>query len=265
MKVAGTLNKMVTEHFQPVRYFLPVGTERIYMNDLLNRALKISWLNEIYCLGCERKTNKSFGQGYCYPCFISVPETDDCVLRPELCRAHEGIARNMDFAQEHCLQQHYVYLALSSEIKVGVTRHSQIPTRWIDQGAWKAVRVAQTPNRYTAGLIEVALKKTFTDKTNWRHMLMDKINNEASLPDKREMLASVLPEMLVPFLFNDDEIIEIFYPGSAVTHKVSSFDIEKHTVLNGTLTGIRGQYLIFDNEKVINIRKYGGYLVEIEC
>jgi hypothetical protein len=262
MKQSGMMSKMITELANPVKYSLPLGEELIYMNDLLGHDISLTWLNEIHCINCGRTTKKSFAQGYCYPCFISIPETEDCVLRPELCRAHEGIARNMDWAREHCLQDHIVYLALSSEVKVGVTRISQIPTRWIDQGASKAIKLAQTPNRYLAGLIEVELKKHLTDKTNWRNMLMNKIDEDIELINKKRKIAEVLPNELKSYISPDDSITEMQYPSIATPTQITSVDLEKQP-LKGKLTGIKGQYLIFDARNVINIRKYGGYIIEV--
>ena len=254
---------MVTELADPVQYHLPIGNELVSLNDLLGREVSLTWLNKINCLHCGRVTKRSFAQGYCYPCFISIPETEECVLRPELCRAHEGIARDMEWAQEYCLQDHYVYLALSSELKVGVTRKSQIPDRWVDQGAWKVIEFAKTPNRYLAGLIEVELKKHLTDKTNWREMLSNKLAQYVILEDEKEKMRLRLPSSLQPYVLDENNIIEIVYPVREYPQKITSIDIEKQNVLKGTLTGIKGQYLIFDEGKVINVRKYGGYLMEL--
>ena len=158
MRYNGTLLKMETKLVNPIEYELPSGDELIYMNPLIGKYIALKWLKEIYCVACGRKTNKSFAQGFCYPCFLNAPETSECIFRPELCRAQDGIARDMEWAENHCLQDHIVYLAISSGIKVGVTRSGQIPTRWIDQGAWQAIKLAKTPNRYTAGLIPEILK-----------------------------------------------------------------------------------------------------------
>jgi Protein of unknown function (DUF2797) len=261
MAYKGIISKMITELANPVQYKLPIGGEKVDMNSLLGSNISLTWLNEIHCLHCGKKIKKSFAQGYCYPCFISIPETEDCVLRPELCRAHEGVARDMDWATEHCLQEHYVYLALSSEIKVGVTRKSQIPTRWIDQGAYKIIKLAKTPNRYWAGLIEVELKKHLTDKTNWRNMLLNKVLTNISLIEEKKRIATLLPPVLVEYVDNDDVVIEPCYPIVSMPYKITSCDLEKEPV-RGKLNGIKGQYLIFDEGKVINIRKYGGYFVE---
>ena len=167
----GIIEKMRTHLEDPVQYELPMGKDMIPMNELIGRYILFKWEGEINCISCGRNTNKSFAQGFCYPCFINAPETSECILRPQLCQAHEGIARDMDWAEQHCLQSHFVYLAISSNAKVGVTRSIQIPTRWIDQGAWQAIKLAKTPNRYIAGLIEVALKEHISDRTQWQRML----------------------------------------------------------------------------------------------
>ena len=264
MTEQGIVRKMETSLSDKVQYYLPLNDKKVFLNNLIGQPLKLSWKSEIYCLHCGKRTTKSFGQGYCYPCFISIPETEDCVMRPELCRAHEGIARDMEYAKEHCLQEHFVYLALACEIKVGVTRHTQIPTRWIDQGAKHAVRIASTPNRYLAGKIEVLLKDHYTDKTNWRGMLMDKQDMDLSLLEQRSLIQEKLPNEYQSYILKEDGILDIIYPGSPVKQKVISIDMEKIKSIEGYLTGIRGQYLIFDYQNVINIRKYGGYLLEMD-
>jgi hypothetical protein len=264
MTYTGPIEKMSTEFANPVKYTLNIGEASVEMNPFIGKTIRIKWLKKIQCMNCGKPTKKSFGQGYCYPCFISVPETEECVLRPELCRAHEGIARNMDWATEHCLQDHFVYLALTSDIKVGVTRQSQIPTRWIDQGAWKAIKLAKTPNRYLAGLIEVELKNHMKDKTNWRDMLTNKNNLELSLELEKERVARLLPDALKQYILPEMVVTEINYPVSQYPLKVNSIDIEKLEVVSGELTGIKGQYLMFNYKEVIKIRKYGGYVVELD-
>lgn len=256
--------KMEAEFGSPVQYNLPIGDALVDMNGLIGHNVSFTWLNEIKCVCCGKTIKKSFGQGYCYPCFVSSPETEDCVLRPEMCRAHEGVARDMAWATEHCLQDHYVYLALSSDIKVGVTRETQVPTRWIDQGAWKAIKLAKTPNRYTAGLIEVELKQYIKDKTNWREMLRNTQNTKIDLLAEKERLSQLLPAELIEYACTDDEITEIEYPVVQYPQKPVSIDLEKISEINAMLLGIKGQYLIFDNNIVINLRKHSGYVVRVE-
>ena len=264
MRYNGTLLKMETKLAKPVEYELPIGDELVYMNNLIGKYIVFKWEKEIYCVACGRKTSKSFAQGFCYPCFLSAPETSECILRPELCQAHEGIARDMDWAENHCLQDHFVYLAISSGVKVGVTRSAQIPTRWIDQGAWQAIRLAQTPNRYTAGLIEVVLKQHISDRTQWQRMLKNQLIEGVDLKEKKkEMIAHLAPE-LQNYESEDNEITEITYPVTEYPEKVKSLSFDKLEEITGRLWGIKGQYLIFDDGTVLNMRKHTGYLVELE-
>ena len=260
----GVLLKMQTEFKDPVEYILTLGTEEIRLNELLGKPVVFEFGGTIHCIRCGRVIRKTFAQGYCYPCFTTAPETSECVLRPELCRAHEGISRDMKWSEEHCLQDHYVYLALSSGVKVGVTRSSQIPTRWIDQGAWKAIRLARTPNRYLAGRIEVALKTHMSDKTNWRHMLTNKLDENINLVSEKERVAGLLEPELAQYIIPDTEVTEIHYPVLQYPEKVKSTGFDWTGFLEGVLTGIKGQYLILGEGTVLNIRKHGGYLVTME-
>lgn len=264
MKIKGALLKMTSELNDPVDYYLTLSDEKIYMNDLLNKNISITYLNEIHCIRCGRKTSKSFHQGYCFPCFRTAPETDDCILRPEMCRAHEGISRDMEWSKGHCLTDHIVYLAISSGLKVGVTRIAQVPTRWIDQGASFAIKIAQVTNRHTAGIIEVNLKKYFADKTNWRNMLINKIDLETRLLEEKTKAKELVKKEFVKYFIDDNEITEINYPVLNYPEKVNSVTFEKEVKIEGKLSGIKGQYLIFEDGKVLNIRKHNGYEVELE-
>jgi hypothetical protein len=258
-----SLMKMNTELQDEVHYYLLQDSERIHLNECLGKPISIEFLGEIHCIRCGKRTNKSFAQGYCYPCMVNAPETSECVLRPELCQAHEGISRDMKWSEDHCLQDHIVYLALTSGLKVGVTRSSQVPTRWIDQGAWRTIRFARTHNRCTAGLIEVSLKKHMNDKTNWRKMLTNQMNTEIDLLHEKSEAADLLSPELRNFVINEDEIIELNYPVLLYPEKVSSLSLDKEPGIEGILSGIRGQYLIFNDGRVLNIRKHNGYLVEM--
>lgn len=267
MNYLGVLRKMKTEYIsgsQPVSYTLVLGSESIPMNQLLGTKIRISWTKRILCLNCGRVTKKSFGQGYCYPCFIKVPETEPCVLRPELCRAHLGEARDMVYAEEHCLKDHFVYLAISGGLKVGVTRMSQIPTRWIDQGASSAIKIAQPPNRFLAGMLEIELKKIFSDKTDWRKMLRGLDSNEIDLTQQRNFSLQYFPEELVSYYLPTDEILSINYPVLDYPSAPVSINIEKEETVEGILTGIRGQYIMLNSKYVLNIRTFSGYEVSFE-
>ncbi len=265
MIYTGTIKKMRTELSDgKPSYYLPIGDFEIAMNAQIGRKIKIHYNGAIYCIRCGKRTKTSFSQGFCYPCFTSAPETEECVLRPELCRAHEGIARNMEYASTHCLAPQYVYLAVSSGIKVGVTRNTQIPTRWIDQGASYAMVIAQGPNRYTAGLIEVALKEFYADKTNWQQMLKNQQPDSIDLAEQRQIALSHLPEHLKQFVVTDGPKAEICYPVEMYPAKVKALSLDKEAIIEEQLVGIKGQYLIFEGGKVLNIRKFTGYELSVE-
>jgi len=264
MYYSGTLLKMETRLKNPIEYEQPIGDELVYMNSLIGKYIIFKWEKEIYCIACGRKTNKSFAQGFCYPCFINAPETSECILRPQLCQAHEGIARDMEWAERHCLQDHFVYLAISSNAKVGVTRSIQIPTRWIDQGAWQAIKLAKTPNRYIAGLIEVALKEHISDRTQWQRMLKNQLVEGMDLGDKKNEMLGYLSNELQKYVCNDNDITKIIYPVEEYPEKVKSLSFDKLNEIEGRLWGIKGQYLMFDDGTVLNIRKHNGYKISLE-
>ncbi len=245
-----------------VSYRLSTLDGEVCMNELIGTPISLRFTGTIRCIGCGSITKKTFGQGYCYRCFISLPETEPCLLKPHLCQAHLGVARDMAYAQEHCLINHYVYLARSGGLKVGVTRHTQIPTRWIDQGACQGLVIAQTPNRYLAGVIEVELMKHFSDKTNWRAMLTNS-EPDVNLLDERERAIGALSGELAQYAVTDGVMLDLCYPVEAYPAKVTSLNFDKTSEVEGVLKGIRGQYLIFDGGRVLNLRTFSGYEVEL--
>lgn len=259
MKYLGNITKMKSVLSNSVEYFLPIGENKIEMNSLLGNEIKISWTGEINCVKCGKATKTSFFQGFCYNCFQISPETAPCILNPELCEAHLGISRDMEWAQNNCLQDHFVYLSLTSGLKVGVTRASQIPTRWIDQGAVKAIKIAKTPNRNLAGLIEVDLKQYFSDKTAFQKMLKTENVLDINLKTEKNNASELLRPDLSQYLIPESEIVEIKYPILKYPTQIISFNLDKEKSITGNLMGIKGQYLIFSNGNVLNIRKYSGY------
>ena len=262
MKYTGHLLKMqASVNKDVIDYFIIFGEEKINVNKIIKKTLTIDWENEIKCIKCGNTTIKSFGQGYCFPCFASIPETAPCILRPELCEAHIGNARDLEWSKNNCLTTHVVYLALSSGLKVGVTRGSQVPTRWIDQGAIKAIKFAETPNRHLAGLIEVDLKKHMSDKTSWQKMLKNDVNLDINLLDEKNKTKKLLRSDLQQYFCSEDTIYKFKYPVEKYPTKIKSINLEKEKNFTGKLIGIKGQYLIFENGFVINIRKYNGYKV----
>lgn len=260
MEIQGFLKKMKVEHEDSVLYSLNLES-RIDMNALIGKKIKFTFLNEIQCVSCGKNTSKSFNQGFCYSCFIEAPESAECIIRPELCRAHLGEGRDVEWEQAHHNQAHVVYLAASDVVKVGVTRITQMPTRWIDQGANRAIILAETPNRFEAGILEVELKNHFSDKTNWQKMLKNHVDDSIDLIETKWSLEEILPQDMMEYFSEDDTVFEFNYPVSIYPQKIKSLSFDKETEIEGILTGIKGQYIYLDTERVLNIRKHTGYRV----
>ncbi|MBY4677985.1 DUF2797 domain-containing protein [Marinobacterium arenosum] len=265
----GALAKMRTELADPVVYRLPVGDSEILLNDYLGKPIALDYLGAIHCLHCGRKTNKSFSQGYCYPCFKKLPQCDQCIVSPEKCHYHEGTCRDPAWGEQFCFQDHYVYLANSSGVKVGITRGTQVPTRWIDQGAVQALPILRVSNRLQSGLIERIFGAHVKDKTNWRAMLKGDVS-ELDLRAQRDALFDLCADQLAGLeqqyglqavqRLPEAEPIDIHYPVEQYPSKVTSFNFDKNSHVEGVLQGIKGQYLILDTG-VINIRKFTAYQV----
>lgn len=271
----GNIKKMQTtlgdaQCGQAVQYQLPIGGELLPMNEHIGQAITLSYKNEIHCVACGRKTNKSFAQGHCFPCFRSLASCDMCIMKPETCHFSEGTCREPAWGETNCFIPHYVYLANSSGIKVGITRGTQIPTRWIDQGAAQALPIFRVANRLQSGLLEVALKQHVSDRTDWRKMLkfdaepldLKEIRDEllakckTEISDIRNQQGDAALEAI------DEDVVEIKFPVSEYPEKIKSLNFDKQPEIEGTLMGIKGQYLILDTG-VLNIRKFTGYNIEV--
>ena len=268
----GQLRKMMTQLHSPVTYQLPLNDERVELNPLIGQSIKLTYTGKIVCVHCGRETKKSFNQGYCYPCFISLAQCDMCIMKPEQCHYHKGTCREPEWGESHCMQPHYIYLANTSGIKVGITRHTQIPTRWIDQGAVQALPVFRVASRYISGLIEVIIANHVSDKTSWQRLLKGPPESIDLAGRRDELLEICRPELeQVNQQFGesaierlpDEEVVDIEFPVITYPVKVKSFNLDKAPEVAGTLMGIKGQYLLLDTG-VINIRKFGGYEVGFE-
>jgi hypothetical protein len=241
-----------------------LGNENpIIVNNLIGKEVEFVYEGAINCINCGRKTKTSFGQGFCYPCFQNAPQAAPCIIRPELCEAHLGKGRDVEWEVKHHNKEHFVYLAVSSAVKVGITNGNNIPSRWIDQGASYAIKFAKVPYRQLAGEIEVAMKEYFTDKTSWQKMLKNDILLDEDLEQIKWEMEEILPNDLSQYMDEDDEITQLNYPVLQYPTKVKSINLEKTPVFQKRLVGIKGQYFIFEDETVINIRKYTGYNLSI--
>ncbi|MDX1489786.1 MAG: DUF2797 domain-containing protein [Pseudohongiellaceae bacterium] len=264
---------MHTRLDSPVSYALPLGDTKVGMNALLESTIRLSFTGQINCTHCGRNTNKSFNQGYCYPCFQSLAQCDSCIIHPEKCHYDAGTCREPSWGEKFCMQDHIIYLANSSGVKVGITRATQVPTRWIDQGAVQALAIMRVRSRLQSGTLEVMFKQHIADKTNWRDMLKG-CDHETDLAAQRDALfeqcEQEISEMEQRFGFHaisrltHVDPVAISYPIVEYPEKIKSLNFDKDPIVEGTLLGIKGQYLIFDNG-VINMRRFGGYNIELSA
>ena len=266
MEISLTLEKMPTwlDENGVARYLLKTDQDFIQMQSLLGRQITIEFTNEKYCSNCSNRFEQLFRMGFCQNCFFTAPQAGESIIRPELSRAQEGIEdRDLEFEKSYQLQPHIVYLANSGALKVGVTREAQRPTRWIDQGASAAIVLAKTSNRFEAGQVEVAMKAHVGDKTPWQRMLKNDIP-VLDLLEEKQNLKSHFQGTLAPFYAEgEDEITKIDYPISNYPTKVKSLNLDKEPKIESTLVGVRGQYLIFEGGRVLNVRSNTGYRISL--
>ena len=261
MNYEGVLIKMQTEMNSPIQYYLVFENDSLNVNQMLNKTLNISFLR-YQCLNCGLE-KKIFRQGFCYDCFYEIPQAADWIIRPELSTAHlDKEDRDLEFEKKVQLQPHIVYLANSSNVKVGVTRKTQVPTRWIDQGAHEAIEIVEVPNRYLAGITEVALKEHVSDKTNWRTMLKNEIE-DVDLIEWRNKLKTYIPDEALKYFLENNTETQIKFPVLQYPAKPKSLNLEKTPSYKGVLKGIKGQYLLFEDDTVFNIRSNEGRVVNI--
>lgn len=275
--VSGGLRKMQAslpaDQNDVVRYQMVLDDHRLELNEYLGESIHLEYAGAINCVHCGRKTNKSFNQGYCYPCFKSLAQCDVCIMSPEKCHYDAGTCREPEWGEEFCMQDHYVYLANSSGLKVGITRGTQIPTRWIDQGAVQALPIYRVGTRQCAGLVEVIFKQHMADKTNWRAML----KGNPELLDLAAVVQQLTPEVADEIGVLQDrfglqaiqaceaaEAVQINFPVAEFPVKISSLNFDKTPLVEGKLLGIKGQYLMLDSG-VINMRKFGGYQISFSA
>lgn len=269
----GQLHKMRARLDDPVTYSMVLGEGTVALNPLIGKPIVLDSLGQINCVHCGRTTSKSFNQGYCFPCFQKLAQCDSCVIAPEKCHYDAGTCREPVWGDEFCMRDHIVYLANSSGLKVGITRTSQVPTRWIDQGAVQALPVIRVRSRQQSGFVEVVFRQHVTDRTNWRSMLKGE-NGEVNLEEERDRLLSLCRKDLADLenqfglhaisILNGVAPVTISYPVQAYPDKITSFNLDKESRIEGKLLGIKGQYLILDSG-VINLRRYSGYQVALSA
>ncbi|WP_114784620.1 DUF2797 domain-containing protein [Vibrio tetraodonis] len=266
----GTLKKMRASLDEQVHYQLPVGEQVINLKPFIGKTLTLTHTGNIFCCSCGKKTKKSYSQGHCFVCMKKLASCDMCIMKPETCHYDQGTCREPTWGEENCMVDHYVYLSNTSGVKVGITRHTQIPTRWIDQGATQGLPIFKVQTRHISGLIEVEIAKHIADKTNWRTLLKQDGEPLALEQKFSELLPLIEPKIEEIRQKLGEDSIEILdgattsigYPVLKHPSKITSHNFDKDPQVTGVLQGIKGQYMIFDTG-VINIRKFTSYEVEI--
>ncbi len=270
--VTGVIHKMKGQLNSTVQYSFIAGENQVALNPLIDKKIKLNHTGNIFCIQCGRKTKKSFQQGYCFPCMRKLQECNMCLIHPERCQVEQGTCPEDDWAHTQCHASQILYLANTSGLKVGITRDTNIPTRWIDQGAVQALPIMRASNRFQVGLLEVIFKKYTNDKTDWRAMLRNSTEPMDLIARRDELLKLAEKDLAALFekysdqqlsYITDAEPQEIDYPIAVYPEKIKSLSLDKTPEITGVLKGIKGQYLYLD-ESVINIRKFGGYEITLE-
>ncbi|RME19027.1 MAG: DUF2797 domain-containing protein [Deltaproteobacteria bacterium] len=239
---------------EPIRCFLG-GRE------LVSRMhVEIRSTGRTFCLNCGTGTRKNYGGGYCWRCFSTLARTDSCIVRPHTCHFHLGTCREPDWGMRHCMVPHVVYLALTSHLKVGVTREDRKFERWAEQGASEAVVIARTPDRKTAGFVEHELSRHFSDRTNWARLVTGR-KTEVDWEGAKEILPALLPEELRRWLVESSQTY-LSHPVERYPPRARSIRLTKSPVVRGRLLGVVGQYLLFE-DGAFNVRAHGGHEVEL--
>ncbi|RBI65746.1 DUF2797 domain-containing protein [Vreelandella sulfidaeris] len=272
--VQGCLSKMAaalpSRQDEQVVYHLRAGEHRIALNERIGEPLSLHWTGAIACTHCGRATKKSFAQGHCYPCFKRLAQCDTCIMKPETCHFFQGTCREPEWGEKHCFQPHIVYLANSSGLKIGITRKTQMPTRWLDQGAIQALPILEVNTRQQSGFVEMLFKEQVADRTNWRTMLKGEVET-LDLIAERDRLLSLLSDGLRQLREThgtdairslDSPAQHFHYPVSVFPKKVMSHNFDKQPLVEGVLQGVKGQYLLLDSG-VINLRKFTGYEIQV--
>lgn len=265
-KMQATLPADGQAHYQ-----LSLGDNQVAMHELIGQPLQLTYAGAIHCQNCQRKTNKSYSGGFCFPCSQKLAQCDLCFMKPEICHFDKGTCREPDWGLSVCMQDHIVYLANSSGLKVGITRLGQVPTRWLDQGATQALPIFRVKSRYQSGLVEVLFKQHVSDRTDWRKMLKGDAE-PLDLPAQRDRLMQECAEQIAALQAQfelgaitplpSENMVSIQYPVVQYPEKIKALNFDKTPQIEGVLQGIKGQYLLLDTG-VLNIRKFTGYQVAL--
>ncbi|MBE50734.1 MAG: hypothetical protein CMP51_03485 [Flavobacteriales bacterium] len=256
------IRKMSTSLKDVVEYTLEINDTSHVMNNYIRKHISISWKGSVICQSCQKLMKKFYRSNFCYKCFWESPLASQSIFKPELCTAHLNIKdRDLEWEKKFQIAPHFIYLANSSGLKVGITRGSQGVIRWMDQGASQAILIAEVPNRRFSGDIEVALKQYVKDTTNWRKMLSGE-PDPIDLIQMKDDLIKHIPNDFKKYIIKENNITSIKYPIYKYPKKIKSIKLEKVNRIEGVLNGIKGQYLMIDEDKVFNMRSHEGYIID---
>ncbi|WGH25642.1 MAG: DUF2797 domain-containing protein [Candidatus Shikimatogenerans bostrichidophilus] len=208
-----------------------------------------------------------FRNGYCKHCFFNYFNLG--IFHPYKCTSHLNIEKiNLKKEKKLELQDHYIYISFTGNIKVGITLKKNLIKRLMDQGATKAIIIAKTPNRYLSGIIENICKKKIPDRTNYIKMLTNNIyiNKIYLINLKKKILKYILKisKKLKKFFYKKNKIYNFIYPIIKYPKKIKNFNLLKTKKIKDKLIGIKGQYLIFSNDTVLNINNHLGYSINLK-
>jgi hypothetical protein len=235
------------------------------MNEMVGKNIRMVATGDVRCILHGEKLSKTFGEGLCWNGFQDSSNASPCIIHPELCQAHEGVALrgDMEWETNNHLIPHVVYLSFTSGVKVGVTSERNLFSRWIDQGARQGLVFARVPYRQLAGEFEVMLKEYVSDKSNWKGMLQPLFMENFDLLAAKENLLFEIPDAYQDFIDDEDKVWNIQYPCEDRPVNPKTWKLNSGNVYEGKLKGIVGQYLILENQQVLNIRSHAGHEVEL--
>lgn len=265
VEISGFLRELKHQVGEVIQYDLTTDGQALPLNEWLGKSLKITATGRKSCIHCGRSVRKLYQNGYCFPCVTTLAECDLCIVKPHECHFHLGTCRDEQFGLTHCMIPHYVYLAFSSGVKVGLTRKGRQWIRWVDQGASRAVLLAEVPTRKMAGELEMEVAKHLADKTDWRKMLRETgVSIETDLREVKDQVIARLPEEYQGYVLSEERTVyEFVYPRNLEFEvNLRSLSLDKTPEITGTLEGIKGQYLLLDSG-VFNVKKHTGYDAQI--
>src|SRR5690606_39159002 len=88
---------------------------------------------------------------------------------------------------------------------------------------------------------------------------------QVDLIQERSKAGTYLPQEVKEYFSGQHpNIVELHYPVLAYPKKVTSLSLDKIPKLKGKLSEVKGQYLLFQDGTVFNVRTFEGYVVKIQ-